>query len=157
CPHLGLATMNVLIFLSHRIDTVAFVIIISLALVVGRFVLRSKHPGVRLPTFAVVSCVFLALIGVCMAELYNVPRHPIPDTSSAAEWFHNFLHMRVFALIVAASLAVILVFVAVLTALMRAEIQQRIEVEKQLVRAKEMAERANQAKSEFLAHFSHEL
>ncbi len=75
----------------------------------------------------------------------------------AAEWVHRILYARATSLFIAAVLVLILVAVSVLITLMRAEIGQRTKIERELVRAKELAEQSNQAKSEFLAHLSHEL
>lgn len=75
----------------------------------------------------------------------------------AAEWVHRILYARATSLFIAAILVLILVSVSVLVTLMRAEISQRTRIEKELVQAKEAAEQANRAKSEFLAHLSHEL
>lgn len=75
----------------------------------------------------------------------------------AAKWVNDILYARATSLIITAIVILILVSVSVLVTLMRAEINQRTEIENELVRAKEAAEQANRAKSEFLAHLSHEL
>jgi len=75
----------------------------------------------------------------------------------ASEWVHAILYARATSLFVAGILVLILVSGSVLVTFMRAEINQRTDIEKELVRAKETAEQANRAKSEFLAHLSHEL
>ncbi len=130
--------MNAVTLLSHRIDIAIFIAFAVLTFYLGRFIIKHNHSALRLPALTWVLGGALTLGGIWFAA------------SSTG------LHQAT-GLFIAAFLVLILVSVSVLVTLMRAEIDQRTEIEKQLVRAKESAEQANQAKSEFLAHLSHEL
>ncbi|MBW8782439.1 MAG: response regulator [Verrucomicrobia bacterium] len=73
------------------------------------------------------------------------------------EWISAILRERATSLVIACIVLIILVAVSVLITLMRAEIEERTRIQRELLRAKEEAEKADHAKSEFLATMSHEI
>ena len=154
--------MNALTFLSYHSDVVIFITFIALTVIFGMGILARKGIHRRLPPMVFIMSGGFALAGVSLAKFFPNDR-PINDmprgagSLPASDGLHDILYTRGAGLVMIAFLVLILVAVSVLITLMRAEINQRIEIEKQLVRAKELAEQANQAKSEFLAHLSHEL
>lgn len=144
--------MNALTFLSHRIDTAVFAAFVVFVIFTGRTLLQRKGAGLRLPPPVVIGTLALMVAGMGLAEFSADTR-----SDPATGWTLTSFTSRLVGLSFASLLVVVFMSVSVLVTLMRAEINQRIQVEKELVRAKELAERANHAKSEFLAHLSHEL
>lgn len=128
--------MNSVTFLSDRIDVVVYLILIAAIMCFGARVIKHKRPGLRLPLFVFVMSGVFTFAGI---------------------WFADILDARAAGLLIAGMAVLSLVSISVLVTLMRAEINQRTELEKELVRTKEAAEQANRAKNEFLAHLSHEL
>ena len=137
------------LLLHYRLDAVSLVALTLMACFFCQRAIRRRRATEHLPKF---SCVVLALLPLAGAW--------------AAEWITSALHVtsldarftaRLLALGGAAFLVAVVLASSTLIALMRAEVRQHAETERQLQSAKTAADEANRAKGDFLAVMSHEI
>jgi signal transduction histidine kinase/ActR/RegA family two-component response regulator len=138
--------------LRYRLDAVCLAVLAVLACYVCRMLVRRRRADQE---FSPATCGLVILLTICGALIaewvtgaFGLPAdHPVASLAMA----------RAIALGGTAFLIAVLLTSSTLLALMRAEIRQHADTERELHTAKTAADDANRAKGDFLAVMSHEI
>ncbi len=140
------------VLLRYRLDAVALAAAAILACYFCRRLVRRRRADQE---FSPTTCTLVAVLvvaGAIVAE-WIAGSHPFPPDTRVL----SLVTVRLLLLGGAAFLVGVLLVNATLLALMRAEVRQHAETERELQRAKTAADKANRAKGDFLAVISHEI
>jgi signal transduction histidine kinase/CheY-like chemotaxis protein len=140
------------VLLRYRLDAVALAAAAIFACYFCRRLVRRRRADQE---FSPTTCALVAALvvaGTIIAEWF-AGSHPFPPDTRAL----SIVTVRLLLLGGAALLIGVLLVNATLLALMRAEVRQHAETERELQRAKTAADQANRAKGDFLAVISHEI
>lgn len=140
------------VIFSYRFDAVALTVAAAGACYYCRNLVRRRRAGQE---FSRATCVLVLVLATCGALLAEWASSTIAPSFESR--LMSVAIVRAVALGGAGILIGVLLINATLLALMRAEVRQHAETERELQHAKTAADQANRAKGDFLAVFSHEI
>lgn len=139
--------------LSVRADAILTMALTLVACVFCRRYVARRRPEQEFSRLVCLLAVSVALVGAGVAEWISA----LAGELTAANGLQAIAALRAIALTGTAAVIVVMLTSSTVIALQRAELRERIAIERQLQHARTSADEANRAKGDFLAVISHEI